>query len=348
VAVSVALLLGPGTPVRGAVFEDLYAVRVEPDPEAQDPRTDAIRRAMAVLLTRITGRQQAAAYPELQDLVANAPRYLDAYDPLSEDEIRVGFIRSAINQALDQRNMPFWGAERPATLLWIASDFGDGFRAELGASEIVGSELLPADRALFDEVTDEILTAADERGLPIVLPELDAEDRSIVRFADVWGGFDRIVANAAERYGVDAVLIARVENTGDGARVHWIVRRGNRRETLTTPRPRMGIDWLADEFASAYTTVGDARLTWVTIRSIKTWADFARARDYLESVSIVESVYPEELAGDELLLRITARGDDARLAQILTLDGQLLADQSVAGLVFVPSWITDLQNFNAP
>lgn len=328
-----------------------------PDLEARDPRADAIRRGMMLLLTRITGRQQAAAYPELRELIDNAGgRYYAGYDSLPGNEARVSFNAFEVNQTLTRLNMPIWGEERPATLLWLAADFGNGERAELmaddrarslraGAVAGVPSQPLSDESAeLFDEITREILRAADERGLPLVLPELDAEDRTFVRFADVWGGFDPFVERAAERYGVEAILIARVVTTGVGTEVHWTVRRGDRRETLTTPRARMGIDWLADEFAAQYTTIGGARMTFVTIRGVQSWTDY-RVVDVLNSLSIVESVIPDSLSGDDLVLRVAARGDDAQLERLLTLDGRLLRVENEPGLVFAPAWRGGVESF---
>ena len=342
-----------------ATFGELYTVSVEPDPEARDRRSDAIRRGMELLLTRVTGRQQAAAYPEMRELIENAEQYLDSYGQPASDEIRVGFIRSEVNQALTRLNMPIWGDERPSILLWIASDFGDGQRAELKAFEatnegragtvagVASNPLSDEAAAFFENITAEVLTAADERGLPLVLPVLDAEDRRQVRFADVWGGFDRFVAGAAERYAVDAVLIGRVSMTDLGLEVNWTVLHGERRQTWTVPRARTGIDWLADEFALEYRTIGDARLTWITVREIQRWPDF-RVVEYLESVSIVESVDIESMTGSDLVLRVVARGDDSQLERHLMLDGELSAVESTDGLVFVPSWFVSTESFDRP
>lgn len=344
------IALGPVSDA--ATFGELYTVTVQTDPAARDPRGDAIRRGMGLLLTRVTGRQQAAAYPEMQQLIDGAARYLAGYDRVSADQVRVGFNEFEINQVLTRLNMPIWGEERPATLLWLAADFGDGQRAELRADDQarqvragvvtgIASEPLSEEAAeIFNGVANEILTAADERGLPLVLPALDSEDRRWVRFADVWGGFDRFVARAAERYAVDAILIARIMMTELGPEMQWSVLRGERAETLSTPRARMGIDWLADEFASESATIGGARPTFITIRQTRSWVDF-RVLDYLESVSLVESVDIDSMNGNELILRIAARGDEAQFARILALDGVLLPVESETGLVFVPSWRAD-------
>lgn len=99
----------------------------------------------------------------------------------------------------------------------------------------------------------------------------------------------------------------------------------------------MGIDWLADEFASEGATVGGAVLTFITVRGIESWADY-RVLDYLQSVSIVEAVDIDSMTDDEFVLRIAARGDNAQLERILELDGVLAPVDTVAGLVFVPVW----------
>ena len=331
----------------GATFPDLYTVSVVPDNGARDPRADAIRRGMGLLLTRITGRQQAAAYPELRNLVDNAERYLTVYAP-SLDATRVGFNRAQVSRALTDLGMPIWGDERPSTLLWLAAELGNGERAELMAAGVdVAGDLgagVPSNALsnealeIFEAVTEEILRAADERGLPIVLPQLDEADRRHVRFADVWGGFHQFVERAAERYQVDAIIVARVTMVDTEPRVDYTVIQGERREALAPPRPRDGVDWLADEFAARYTTIGGARLTWLTVREIVEPRDFSRVLDYLESVSIIQMVDVESLTDTDLLLRVTTRGDDAQLSSYLELDGRLTQIEGAGGLEFLPSW----------
>lgn len=357
------LFLAPIPEAIAATFNELYTVSVAPDQSIQNPdavRSDAVRRGMSLLLTRITGRQQAGAYPEMREIVQNAERYLVRYAPLPRGEIRIGYSQAQLNEALTRLNMPIWGEERPSTLLWVAADFGNGQRAELqafdgpdairvGAVGGVASDPLTADAAeSFEGVVREILTAADERGLPLVLPQLDAEDRRHVRFADVWGGFEQLVARAAERYSVDGIVIARVSQTEFGPEVQWTVQRGDRRQTLTGPRVREGINWLADEYASEFTTIGDARLIWITVREIHTWSDH-RVVEYLKSVSSVQSVFVESWSPTgELVLRVTARGDDSQLDSVLTLGNQLRRVENTDGLVYIPSWAVSDEPVDSP
>jgi hypothetical protein len=340
-------------------------VSVPTDSAATNVRADAERRAMSVLLTRITGRRAPESQVETAGLIENASTYVTSYQSAA-DEIRVGFSRTGVNAALTSLNLPIWGAERPSTLIWIAADLGRGERTEVMADtvtpgrrpgEVAGQPTVPlSDDALvsFEAIVDELATAADERGLPIVLPLLDIQDRAVVSFEDVWGGFDPLVAQAAERYPVDAVLIGRVAVTTFGLEVRWTLLGGDQSQGRVTNNVRSGIDWLADEFAARFITVGDARTTWITVHGIESWPDFGRVVEYLQSVSVIDaaSVNVESWSQGSLLIRLAARGDDATLRQYLDLDGELRtagAEGSVnaAGsapqgrLEFVPGWLAD-------
>jgi hypothetical protein len=138
-----------------------------------------------------------------------------------------------------------------------------------------------------------------------------------------------------------------VTQTDFGPEVDWTVQRGDRRQTLTGPRVREGINWLADEFASEFTTVGDARLIRITVTEIRQWTDY-RVIEYLKSISIVESVQLESIADGAMVLRVAARGDDSQLDRYLRLDGELLPVESIDGLVYLPSWAASGEVVDAP
>jgi hypothetical protein len=354
-----SLLAGPALP---ATFEQLYTVSVAPDPAAGNQRTDAIRRGMRTLLIRVTGLQQAPEDPRVAGLIASAAEHLDSYTLVSDQEIRIGFRRGAINAELTALGLPIWSDERPLTLLWIAMDFGSGVRAELGAPgpdarqvgpvDATPSDVLPnAADDLFDELGNELLWVADARGLPVALPRLDAIDRATVRFADVWGGFDPLLERAAERYAADAILIGRVVMTGEVPSVSWILRRGDSRQEFVTADPAAGIERLADMYAAEYTIVGGVRQTRITIERVESWPDYGRVLEYLDSLSVIERVdILSHGRNGELSLQVLARGDDSRLRQLLLLGGVLAlpaADSPPGrgvpasddgGLVFLPAW----------
>ena len=180
--VAVAAAPGPST---AATFPDLYTVTVDIDPLAEDRRADSIARGMAVVLSRVTGRSEAAAYPELAPLLDSAANLVTSYGQLDADRVRVGFNGGAVQRALTDLEWPVWGAERPLVVLWAVIDFGDGVTVLVLDGE-TGDYLFPtvaadpgeqsipsADRALRDSLIEEIVRTADRRGLPLQLPNAE-------------------------------------------------------------------------------------------------------------------------------------------------------------------------------
>lgn len=312
---------------RAATFPELYSVTVPADPEARNVRAAAIERAMVVLLTRVTGRRQAGAYPELGGLVDGADRQLTSYAVLDGDdgeEIRVGFNANGVNSYLTSLNWPIWGAERPLLALWVAVDLGGGQRALLSAEdeeEFEGEET--ESQALVRSIREEVLRAADERGLPVVLPELDALDFQSVSFAEVWGGFDELIERASTRYSADAVLVGRVAITELGLSVRWTLIQGGISRRLQSSVLREGIDWAADLYADEFSVIGGARATRITVVDVDDFDTYARVVSYLETLSVLQTIDVEEFSDDTLILRVGLRGDDRVLERLLVLGGVL-------------------------
>jgi len=307
---------------QAAVFPDLYTVTVVPSPEAEDRRIEAIRLGMAKTLIRVTGRKQAATFPDMVQLIERAPDYMNSYAPLQRGEVRVGFIPSNIESELVARNWPVWGAERPMTLLWIAVDGGNGERTILPASSTEDA-WSPEMAELMELLTDEVERVADERGLPYTLPLLDLLDLEAISFADIWRGFDARIGAASQRYRADASLVGLVRVSKYGLDIRWTLLQGARRRTVLTNTISEGIDWLADQYAAEFSTVGPSRATPITVLNIGSIEDYGQVLSYFEALSVVDSVDVDGLDGDVLSLRVRARADESALRRVLALDGVL-------------------------
>jgi len=322
-ALAVAIVLGlMAVDALAATFPDLYTVTVQADPAAQNQRAAAIREGMSVLLARITGRREAGAYPELADLVAGAERQLTSYAVLDSEQIRVGFNATAVNDYLTARSWPIWGAERPLTALWVAIDLGSGQRILLSAGED-GDELPAQVQEFIDSVEEEVLRAADERGLPLVQPLLDDTDFEAISYAAVWGGFDVLIERASARYRADAALVARVAINEFGLDVRWTWIQGGRSRALQSSSLREGVDWIADQYATEYSAIGGARTTRVAVVDVDDFDTYGRVMSYLETLSILQTIDVVEFAEGVLTLRVSLRGDDTVLERVLTLGGVL-------------------------
>jgi hypothetical protein len=317
------LLMAASATALAATFPNLYTVTVELPPSTPNRQAQVDRAGMAQLLTRVTGRRDAAYAPELAPLIESASTHVTSRSRVDRERDSVGFNAAAIVGALSRANWPVWGAERPSTLLWIAVDFGDGQRALMGATP-AADEWSPELAELMMQLREELDAVAGERGLPITYPLLDLEDRNAIDFAEVWGGFEGLISAASERYNADAVLVGRVSVTDFGLDVRWSFLDETRSSAVLGSDLRGGLDWLADRYAAEYSTIGGARLAHITVLDVTSVDEYGRVMSYLESQSVLQSVDVDGFEGTTLRLRVAVRGDDRVVERVLTLGGVLV------------------------
>src|SRR5262245_2700226 len=324
-AVALAGIATWAAPIGAATLANLYSVTVTPDPAAADQRQAALQAAMSRLLIRVTGSRNAPLEPALRPLLSEPDKYLSSYGDDRQGRALVGFSRGQVERVLTELGQPVWGPERPLTLLWVAVDDGAGGRALLGAGEAndCGTPIAPRMKEQLDAVREEIVTAADERGLPIAWPLLDLQDLNAVTCTDVWGGFEDGIVAASARYRADAVLIGKVRPGTFGNEVEWLFVQGGARQSLPVAGVRDAIDAAADRYAADLATVGNASLTLLTINNVLTPSDYGRVVSYLERQSVLQSVDVESLDSGTLRLRVAARGDARVLERVLALGGVL-------------------------
>ncbi|NNC64587.1 MAG: DUF2066 domain-containing protein [Gammaproteobacteria bacterium] len=323
----VLLMLGTLDAALGATFPELYSIIVPREatgPSQSRPRTqdETIRLAMGQLLTRVTGRRDAPFEPQLAEMLRLAGDFVEQVGQLDRDNLIVRFNASNVESALVRLEQPVWGPERPVTMLWIAVDGGLGQRELLAAEPLTTSAQTELE-VILAEFRIELMQVADERGLLLSLPLLDIEDITALSFAEVWGGFSDRVIRASERYGTDDILIGQVRLTDFGTVTRWTLLRGGRELRLPGQGFRDGLDALADVYAAEFSTLGRASSAAVTILGVETLDDYGRIMQYLESLSLLEAIEPEELVGGSLRVRVAARGGEFALRRVLEL-GELL------------------------
>ncbi len=284
---------------------------------------------MAVLV-RVTGNRYADLDPALQPLIHDASRYITQYGTDRQGRAIVGFNATRVDQALAGLNVRIWGSERPLTLVWIAVDDGQGGQ-RCSAARDAPADATPAIVDLLAMLRTELAAVADERGLPLVLPQLDAEDLAAVTFDDVSSGFDDRVTAASARYRADAVLIGRLHPGLVGNEVEWLLLKDGERRMLEGTAVRDGLDAVADEYASELSIVGGATTSRLRVLDVATPADYGRVMSYLERVGSLQSVDVESLDRGTLTVRVAARGDAKYLQRVLALGGVLRPDSAAPG-----------------
>lgn len=324
-------LLALGVPPAAMEVADLYTASVPVDPRDDNWRAQAYRRGLSEILVRVTGQRTAATDPALAALFEDPARLVQGYRR-DTDVLWVSFDGRAIASRLREAGRAVWGSQRPATLVWLAVDRGRGERELIAAADAGPSAARGAGDdpdAMLRKRAGEVATA---RGIPLVWPLLDAEDRSRIAFSDVWGGFQEPVLEASRRYGANSILLGRVDAGGRQLpRWTWYFG-GEQRQWRATVED--AVHRVADLMAGQLAAVGDEstttlRLTVTGVHDLESYADVGR---YLSSVSVIRSLELTETSEGALTYRLQLLGATDRLGRVLRLSGRFgEVEQTVLG-----------------
>lgn len=316
-------------PLVATAASDLGAVRVPVPDRGADTRRDALARGLERVLVRLTGDPRPASLSALRPLLQGDPsnwvvQY--SYEEQATDEeardqdpeampleLVAAFDVSGLIKRLMTLEAPVWDETRPEVLFWLV---------EQGP---VRGELLGRDGE--GAATQALRRAARARGLPLVLPALDREDRRSVQAADIRGRFDEPVAEASARYQASLVVTA-VFYKGDTPRVRWRLldegseRTGGELEADTGEQVLAAlVDRVTDYLVDLYAVRGGPQSSVVTlrIRELDRLQDWNALRGYLAGLAGMRSLRLTRLDGDAATFSAHFSGDLEHLARLAKL-----------------------------
>jgi hypothetical protein len=318
-AVIVALLCLLSISGLATAGDELFETDVPVASQQPDLRPGYMKAALQEVLLRVTGEPDVLKRAALRSMVENPERFVEQYRYYTRPDssppslmLRVRFDGAAIQQALRQQGVAYWGtAERPEVLLWLAVE-------DRGARYIVSSQD-------DSEAARQIREAARQRGIPLLLPLMDLEDQGKVRFSDVWGGFYDGVGAASPRYNPGVVLIGRLNRAPSGNwAARWELRDGaswgGGGEQLGDAL-RAGIDTLAERLAAGLAAPASeaATVTTVTVDGVNTLTAFARVDDYLASLDSIRRLELSRVEGATLQYALQLSGGLDGLTQTIAI-----------------------------
>jgi len=305
VALAASAVAAAVTPVEG-----LYEGTV-PGDTATGARAAVATEALKQVVVRLTGRRSAASDPALAGLYGDPLRYATTYRSVPPGQVAVGFEALGLDAALLGAGQRLWGRERPLTLVVVVPQRPSAVPSLLGADA---------------DLKREMERSAQRRGVPLAWPTgLDAPTLQ-ARYADALAGRLEPLTALARQYGADGVLLGRTQ--AGGGTWTWA---GPAGEGSFTGAGGEAVQVLADrygvQFASQATSPGGVLA--VSVRGVRDLAGYAATTQALAQVEGVREVAVEEVAGDQLRLRLTYAGDAASLRQA-TQGGRLLPDEEAA------------------
>ncbi len=315
---------------RAAEAVALYEAQVPVQGQGTAERGDALRRALAEVLVKLSGDRATPKSAALTRLLKDAPRFVleYRYQAPAEGQASPGgqqlwvlFDGEAVEQEMRKAGIPVWGRTRPSTLVWLAVDDGGGRR------------FLIADGARAAAAT-ELRTAAQRRGVPLLLPLMDLEDQDRLRPDDVWNGSRETVLSASARYRPEAILAGRMREERPGV---WVVRWTFYQQTAASEWTTRGaeaeavaggIDRTADALAARLVVpaAGGTQPLGLMLKvfDVRSVEGYARTLRYLTGLSSVSQVRVTRVEDSTITFMLEVRGDPHVLERAIAL-GNILA-----------------------
>ncbi|MEC9240053.1 MAG: DUF2066 domain-containing protein [Pseudomonadota bacterium] len=317
---------------RADVIDWLYDVEVPVATQSSSDTRAAAARALATVLTRVTGLKVIPRSPMVTTALRNPGRFYARYrfvrkaggakDAMDQQTVlEVGFDPRTIQDLVRSAALPIWSANRPSVLAWIVLE-----------------EDVPS-LAASDDTTPWVRTIkarSRDRGLLVQLPLMDLVDRERISGSTVSGGFSEQILGASERYGAQYVLTARIWMDGGGL---WRGVGGLMFEGRQTNFAHEGetrdevcekvLDAVADELVQRFVVFGvhtEGISIWVSgITSVSEYGSLLR---YLQSLEFIDRVDVAEVSIDRIRIVVHTRSTLRGLSELLYSDGVITRDAS--------------------
>ena len=348
----VFLLSGSG--VAAAIVEGLHEAEVIVENTSAEQREAAFQKALADVLVKMSGSSAVVNEPAIRDVLRTSSQYVQQYRYLESSSLRqarrveegddvlfgehdtgkvlwVKFNARPIQVLLGENNLPIWGSQRPAVLVWLAVQ--------------EGRKRYLLNDASVSEIKEELEMAALRRGLPLVWPSTDLIKREGITYGDVVGEFWEILQRASVQEG-DLMVVGHAQKAADRWQVTWDMPQDYELtswQAADADLPQLmtkSLNRITDVIARNYAVIsleGEGRYFYIRVAGVNELTDYAQVTRYLKSLGPINRVYVVDVSPDDVLVRIDARSsyEDVKrviaLGSVLKQDGQAAPDSGDEG-----------------
>lgn len=336
----------------------LYSQRVAVSNESNAEKTRAFHEALAAVIVKVTGDADVLQHATVERALDNAQNYVEAMsynsasipvevsaaapivvepgtgpepgdvsfsaslpDIIEQRYIDVDFSAKLIDELLAGANIPVWDSNRPSVLIWMVLQNENGERSLLTTDSNPEIIQIMQDFALV-------------RGLPIIFPVLDFEDRQNLSADILWALDEEAIGNASARYGADSVLSGRLHVTATSELVglwQFIFQQQAQTfdgfDTDLQSYLHAPLDRITAELAGFFAIVpefSNQQIVRLRIEGIKNLTAYSALLGYVGNLGLVQSVTMASLDGERLELDLGLLGDAQQLFELIALDRDLL------------------------
>ncbi len=342
----------PWSNLQAAVVDDLYTVELPVADQTTTHRLEVFNQALREVIVKVSGSDEVLDRPDLERPLKNSSRYVrqfryinkkvDTAEAILGSQLYLStvFNEDLLEKLLRENNIPVWGKERPSTLLLISFD-------ENETVALVSGDTTP-------DVVEELGTVAARKGLPVLFPLLDLEDRVILGVEDIVQLNEANIQALVARYAPDAVLVGQiVGRAGYDWQGSWQLRFGDRmlewndraqdREAVM----QQAIGHLSKTLATEYALQTFSNLeedVLLRVDGITGVAGYQRVLSYLQSLDAVESVRLVMIHENQVTYRVSLRNSLQDLQQLISL-GYLLEQMELPQVDATSAEQTVLMNY---
>jgi len=336
---------------------DIYNSSVLVVNQSSEVRRQAAAKGLTRVLVRLSGSQDVAQSPQVKAALKRAPDYLDRFGYQSTQAtltiagaekpatlLQMRFNVASVKRLLNEANLSLWSERRPDVLVWTAMDKR-------------GKKYVDIESGMAKALN----ASASDRGLPIVLPVLDLEDRRALPVTRLWALDEKQVRLASQRYATNAVLSGRfTKRSGSWKGSFILTHKGKNRYLNAEGKTESAvaasiINQVSDYLASIYAvspqagngtdlspssegtvTTGSSlasksvavtnrgpRFLYIQINNVSDFSTYIDVIRYLETLPLISSVRVANTLRPTLLLDVELVVDKSRFFSELELDQRL-------------------------
>jgi uncharacterized protein len=320
-----------------AAASGIYEAEVPVNNQTDSERNNGFARALAQVLSKISGDRAATGRPGVGQELRRAKDYVAGYDyrqdqgvsstgtPTFKTMLVARFDRPKVDGIIGALGLPVWPQPRPKPVVWLGIDDGKGPR-------LVSVGQGNAARALLDR--------AVARGYRLGLPSGNAAEQAAV--GAIWRGDTGAIARISAQYSPPMQLIGKLYRKGTGWKADWIFVDSGRvlskwSSENADARAAMsaGADGTADALIRRYArssgAAGPAGAYRVRITGIDSADDYIRLMGHLQELAVVRKVRPISAGSDGLLLELDLLSGLPGFRKMIGSRGMLVGSESAEG-----------------
>ncbi len=301
--------------------EAIYQASVPVINQSAENRLKAEQSALGLVLQKVSGDVHVLDNKDLKAALVKAESLIDefSYTPVPTDSaapylLNIRFDSKGVNRLLRNNGANVWSKSRPLLLVWAE------YETPGQAAVIIDAESPLAFQSLLK-------SAAEGRGLPIILPTMDIADLNQVNIHDILTLNLPSLKQASKRYGNDGMLVMKIAQLSEGFSLQaklavqgkewtWDIADKNL-ENLT----RTFINNVADTLLASSGSLGSqnepASLLTLKVTGITEQGDLGELIQYITHLLPVADVEPLRVDAGEVILKITLRSSKQSFIQAL-------------------------------